>query len=112
MSESLRLQKINELIKRQVSELIREKIDIANDILITVNEVITSPDLKQAKLMISVYPFLHSEKVLKTLQNQIYHLQQILNHNLKMHPVPKIIFILDKSQEKQNKIEKILQKIK
>ena len=112
MSDSLRLQKINELIHRQVSEAICQEVDIANDIFITISQVITSEDLKQAEVFVSVYPFSQAAKTLNQLNKQIYHLQQILNKNLRMHPVPKIIFILDESQEKQEKIEKIMQKIK
>lgn len=112
MPESLRLEKINELIYRQVSQAICQEVDIANNVLITVSQVVTSEDLKQAKVIISVFPFSAAQAVFKQLQKQIYSLQQILNHNLKMHPVPKIIFVLDQSQEKQAKIEKIIKKIK
>jgi len=106
-----RIQKINEFLKQEISNLILKELDLGRDIIVTVTEVKTSRDLKQAKVKISIMPFLKAEKILKILNSQIFNLQKLLNKKLKTRVVPKIRFELDKSEEKTNLIEQLVRKI-
>jgi len=106
-----RIQKINEFLKQEISNLILKELDLGRDIIVTVTEVKTSRDLRQAKAKISIMPFLKAEKILKILNSQIFNLQKLLNKKLKTRIVPKIRFELDKSEEKTNRIEQLLKKI-
>ena len=108
---SQRIQRVNQLIKQQISQLILREIDFGN-ILVTVTNVETSTDLRQAKIKISVMPTKKDELVLKTLERNIFHLQQILNKKLHMRIVPKIRFTIDQAEIKAQRIEEILGKIK
>ena len=112
MASQLRLQKIAELIKREISQAINKKFDIPSDVFITVGEVVVSEDLKQAKTPLSIYPTKVASAIFRKLNRQIYPLQQVLNRHLKIHPVPKIIFILDEALEKQAQIERIFAQTK
>lgn len=109
---SFRIQRVNELLKHEIGELILKELDFSRDTMVTITEVNTSPDLRQAKIKVSVIPFLRAEKVLKVLNSQILNLQKPLNQKLKMKIIPKIKFELDKSEEKTNKVEQLLKKIK
>ncbi len=108
---SQRILRVNQLIKQEISQSLLREIDF-DDVLVTVIEVETSPDLRQAKVKISVLPTGKSEQVLRILEKNIYHLQQILNKKLKMRTVPKIIFKIDQAEIKSQRIEEILGKMK
>lgn len=104
--KSRRLEKINELIHRFISDLIRREYDF--DSLVTVTNVSTSGNGQECAISISVFPFKNSKQVLKEIQKNIYVIQQALNRGLRIRPVPKIRFKIDESEEKGGNI---LQKI-
>ncbi|MFC1629913.1 ribosome-binding factor A [Patescibacteria group bacterium] len=53
---SQRIQRINEVIKEEISKILLKEIDFPREILVTVTRVDTSSDLRQAKVFISCYP--------------------------------------------------------
>ncbi|TRZ83566.1 30S ribosome-binding factor RbfA [bacterium] len=105
---SLRIQKINELLKQEFAKILVEEIEVPIGTLVTVIQVKTSPSLQHAKIYISVLPDKKAEEILKKLNDQIYKLQQIINKRLYMRPVPKLSILLDKSGEKFSEISKLL----
>lgn len=109
---SLRIQRVNELLKQEIGGLILKELDFSRDIMVTITEVYASDDLKQAKVKVSIMPFLKAEKILKVLNSQVFNLQKLLNKKLKMKIVPKIRFELDKSEERKTRIEQLFRKIK
>lgn len=108
---NLRIQKINELLKQEIGNIILKELDLNRDTMVTITEVSTSPDLRQAKAKTSIMPVLMAEKILKILNSQGYILQKLLNRKLNMKMIPKITFILDRSEEKTSRIEQLLKKI-
>lgn len=108
---SLRIQRVNELLKQEIGSLILRELDFNRDTMVTITEVYASDDLKQAKVKVSIMPFLKAEKILKVLNSQVFNLQKLLNKKLKMKIVPKIRFELDKSEERKTRIEQLLKKI-
>jgi len=108
---SRRIQRVNELLKEEISNLILREIDFSKDVMVTITEVETSLDLQQAKIRVSIMPFLKAEKILKVLNSQIFNIQKLLNKKLKMKIVPKIKFQLDESEEKTSRVEQLLRKI-
>ena len=55
---------------------------------------------------------LHKEKALEQINKVIYFLQQILNKKLKIHPVPKMFFVIDQTEERAIEVEKLIEKVK
>lgn len=108
---SLRIQRVNELLRKEMSQLLLKEIDFDQS-MVTITEVDTSPDLRQAKIKISVLPEKSTEAVLKRLEKNIFDLQQQLNKKLNMRPVPKLRFVIDKASIKEQRVEELLQKIK
>lgn len=108
---SQRIERINQLLKQEISQSLLREIDFANT-LVTITKVETSPDLRQAKVKISVMPTEKSELALEILEKNIYHLQQVLNKKLTMRITPKIRFIIDQTELKAQRIEEILEKVK
>ncbi len=105
---SLRIQKINELIKQEFAKILVEEIEVPIGTLVSVIQVKTSPSLQHAKIYISVLPDKKAEEILKKLNDRIYKLQQIINKRLYMRPVPKVRILLDKSGEKFSEISRLL----
>ncbi len=109
---SNRIERVNELIKRELSRIILREVDFSRDVLITITRVETSFDLNQSKVYISVIPQCQISKVLRILKRMIYNFQQKLNKRLKMKLTPKIKFIEEKETSKAARIEELLEKIK
>lgn len=107
--ESLRIKKVNELIRRELAKIILKEVDFPQEVLATLTKVETSKDLARARVFVSVMPSSQTKLALQTLNREIYSLQQGLNKRLKMRPIPRIEFCQDKEIEKQAHIEQILE---
>jgi ribosome-binding factor A len=107
-----RIERINQLIKKDLSQIILREVDFPAHILVTLTRVDTSPNLIESKVFLSVMPEGQTARILNILNYQIYHLQQFLNKRLKMRPIPKIRFYQEKETQKAGRIEEILEKIK
>lgn len=107
-----RTEKLNELLKHEISGLILRELDFSKDTIITVTAVETSPDLKQAEVRVSIMPSLRSSQVLRNLNFKAFNIQKLLNKKIKMRIIPKIIFEIDKSELKTKRIDELLKDIK
>lgn len=107
-----RIQRVNELIKREISKILLREVDFPKDTLVTVTRVETLTGLRESKIWISVLPENQRERVIEILNRQIYNLQQKINKLLKMRPVPKLKFIEEKEIQKAARIEELLGEIK
>lgn len=107
-----RVLKVNEVIKRELSQILLKEADFSKNILATITRVDTSPNLIQSKVYVSVIPETESAGVLRALQKQVYFIQQKLNKLLKMRPTPKIIFLPEKETGKAAKVEEVLEQLK
>lgn len=106
-----RKEKINDLIRDEVGKIIHENLDMDNDAVVTVMRAVVSEDLNHVRIYISVFPSQFAQEVLGQINRQIYFLQQILNKKLKIHPVPKMFFVIDTTEERAAKVEKLIEKI-
>jgi len=109
---SKRIQRVNALLAREVSQLLIREMDFSPDILVTVTRTETSGNLFESKVFISVLPEQKSKEVFEALNKKIYFLQQKINGRLKMRPLPKIIFVPETKTIEAEEIEKALEKLK
>lgn len=109
---SNRLPRVNQLIKKELSQIILKEADFLSGVLVTLTRVETTSNLRESKIYISVMPEEKQETVLNMLNNQAWQFQQLLNKRLKMRPIPKIIFFKEKETVKAGKIERILVELK
>jgi ribosome-binding factor A len=105
-----RLTRVNQLIRIEVSKILREEVD-AEEALITVTKVVSSPTLEHATVFISVFPIEKVGEILGKINHKIYTIQQQLNKKLFMRIVPKLRFEIDLTEERAEKIEKLIEKI-
>jgi len=109
---SKRIQQVNQLIKKELSQIIQREVDISPNVLVTLTRVETSPDLEQTNIYISVLPEEKVKIIFRVLNQNIYQLQQKLNSRLKMRPIPRICFVEEKETAGAGKIEEILARLK
>lgn len=105
---SHRLEKVNSLLEQEIGAIILREIEFPSGILVTILGVKSTDDYKEAKVIISIFPFDKGELALEILNKNIYHIQQILNKKLRMRPVPKIFFRADATEENAGKVEILL----
>lgn len=105
---SLRLEKVNELIRQKVGEIIIRDLKLKIGVLVTVVKVSTSPDLRRSRVSISVFPVSEKHYVLDTLEKEMYFVQKSLNQQLHMRPLPRLSFVIDETEEEAQKVEDIL----
>jgi len=94
MAKERRASRIHEFIKRTVGEIIEEEIE-RQDVLISVTEVKTSPDLQWADVSVSIFPYEKHEEIMEILKKRLPFFQALLNTRLKIRHTPKIRFVLD-----------------
>jgi len=95
---SLRQKKVNELIRRELSEIIIREFEAPENSLVTIADVDTSPDLLLAKVSVSIFPIDQANKVFGSLRKMAGFFQKLLNRRLKMKMIPRINFYLIKNE--------------
>lgn len=86
-----------------------------NKFFISVNDVDISPDLRNLKIFVDIQNIDESRKkdIIKLLnKDNIFIIKDLLAKNINLRYVPEPIFILDNSNEKLFKMEKIIEKEK
>jgi len=109
---SKRIQRVNQLIKKELSQILLREVEFPAGVLMTVTRVESALNLNQAKVYISCLPEEKTSMVFQILNRRIYELQQELNHRLRMRPIPRIKFVEEKETAEAGKIEEILEKLK
>ncbi len=94
---SNRIGRINEEIQRELSTLIRSVKDPRVTGMISVTAVDTTPDLKFAKIYISVLDKSDCTQVLKGLKSASGWLRRELGHSLNLRYTPELTFVQDDS---------------
>ena len=109
---SQRIQRINQLIKKELSQILLNEFDFPKDTLVTLTRVETSADLSGVKVYISVMPEKEIKKVIKFLIQNLRGVQEEINKRLKMRIIPKIRFVEERKTREAAKIEELLERIK
>lgn len=109
---SKRIERVNELIKRELGKILFEMLDVESSMLVTVTRVETTPNLLTAKVWVSVFPEKEERHVFAVLEQDIWKIQQALNKRLRMKPIPKIIFVKEGAVREAGRIEETIEKLK
>src|SRR4030042_600991 len=96
-----RIERVNNLIRREISELIQRQVkDPRLDAFVSVTEVVTSPDLKYAKVFVSCISGKQEEqKTLSALNAAAGFLRTELARKLRLRRMPELNFHWDDSIE-------------
>ncbi|OQA36158.1 MAG: ribosome-binding factor A [Parcubacteria group bacterium ADurb.Bin326] len=110
MSE--RMVKVNELILQQLGGVINEEVEFPAGALATIVSVSTSPDLHYAQVKLSVFPEDQADYVVHKMNLLAKRLQAALAEKIVLRNLPKLKFVLDKSEDQAEDIERVLDRIK
>jgi len=106
-----RLERVNELLKRELSEVIARDIPFGNAIL-TVQGVDVTPDLKHAHVFVSVLGDEAAQRqAMKKLHDNRSELQRTVSKRVILKYTPHLHFKLDESVERGTRIMQILDEI-
>ncbi|MFH1577984.1 MAG: 30S ribosome-binding factor RbfA [Candidatus Omnitrophota bacterium] len=109
----LRHEKINAVLKREVSEIIHNELQDSGLGFVTVIRVDLTPNLRFARIYFSVFG---TEKELKDTQKALGRatpfVRCLIGQRMKLRCVPEISFKLDQSAEHSIRIDNELDKIK
>ena len=97
---SNRIGRINEEIQRELASLIPNVKDPRVSGMISVTAVDTTPDLRFAKIYISVLDKKDCTQVLKGLKSAAGYLRRELGHALQLRYTPELTFVQDDSIDK------------
>ena len=103
-----RIGRINEEVQRELAALIPNVKDPRVTGMISVTAVDVTPDLKFAKVYISVLDKENGEQVLKGLKSAAGYLRRELGRALSLRHTPELTFFLDDSMAKGAKILEML----
>lgn len=94
---SNRIGRINEDIQRELSALIRNVKDPRVTGMISITAVDTTPDLRHAKIYVSMLDRGDAAQVVKGLKSASGYLRRELGHTLKLRYTPELTFVEDDS---------------
>lgn len=102
-----RIDQVNELLKHELASLINEQVGLDGG-LITVSYVDTSPDLRHAKIGISVLPEKFFGTALHELQKHTSAFSKELLKRTRLRQIPHLHWEADATEAKAAEIEKLL----
>ena len=110
---SNRIERINSLLQRSISEIINNEInDPRIQGIISVSRVVTSQDLKHARIFLSIYNTVGKEITFDAIKSASGYIKKILAHKIDFRTVPDLIFELDDTAQYSQKINEILNSLK
>ena len=112
MSNQLRVEKLQELIKQEVGKILLMDIKDSRIGFVTVTGVEMTSDLREAKIFVSIMG--NEEQIKSTwegLQSALGFIRREIGKRIKIRFTPEISFALDKSLDYSEHIQKLLLKI-
>ena len=109
---SLRQQRVRELLKRTVGEILRRELDSESCGIITVNDVGMANDLHSAMIFVSVLGSDDQKRTAaKRLKSERSRIQYMLGREVVLKYTPRIKFELDDAIEAGNRVMSILEEM-
>ena len=100
---SLRITKINSLIRKHLAEIMERELSLKSGVFIMIAKVDTSIDLRYTRMFISVFPEKETRYVSETLKKELSLIQKSLYARLSMKPLPKLSFEIDKTEQEADR---------
>ena len=109
---SLRLQRVRELLKREIGEAIRREFHVSEAGLITVNDVDLAGDLKTATVFISILCNPDQQKRgFQLLNEHRIRIQGFVGRAVVMKYTPRLKFVFDDSIVRGNRVLQIMEEL-
>ena len=110
---STRQEKVKELLKIEISEIIRREMNDPRLGFVTVTDAEVSPDLRHAKVFISILgEQAQKDQGMKALKSAASFIRTSFAKRANMKVTPEIVFLEDKVIERGSRIFELLEKMK
>lgn len=109
-----RTDRLNAELKREISEIISKKLkNPAVTAMVSVTDVVVSPDISYAKVFVSVFSTDENKKneSFAALRADAKKIRYELGKSMRIRTVPELDLVLDRSLEYGDKMDKLLYKI-
>ena len=108
---SHRIERVSELVKRTVSEIVLE-LNLTDCGFVTITAAEISPDLKDGRIFLSVIGSAEQkQRALEVLERQHGHIQHELAHRIVLKYTPRLKFVLDETEDRASHIEHLLDEL-
>ena len=112
MKETNRMSRINEEIKREVSNIINYKINNTNiTSMISVTKVRVTPDLRYARIYVSMINSKNKKNTLAGLKQASGYIRSVLAKRINLRNTPELVFEFDETLEYGARIDSIINEI-
>ncbi|HVO72709.1 MAG TPA: 30S ribosome-binding factor RbfA [Ignavibacteriaceae bacterium] len=108
---SYRIDKMENLIREEISLILLQKMQDHSFGLLTVTHVKVSPDIKIAKIYISVFEKEKRDQVLEKIKASTGFIRSELASRIRIKFVPELKFFIDDTLDYVEKIEGLIRKI-
>ena len=109
---SHRLLRVQELLKREIGEVIRRELPVQQAGLVTVNEVDVAGDLKTATVYLGLLGTTEQKKTaLDLLQKNRARIQSLVAKTVVLKYTPKLRFAVDESVDRGNRVLQIIEEL-
>lgn len=106
---SHRLQRVRELLKREIGEAIRREFPVERTGLITVNDVEVSGDLRHASVFIGILGSAEQQRMgLALLRKYRVRIQDLIAKAVVLKYTPRLRFVVDDSVARGNRVLEII----
>lgn len=110
--QSLRHQRVRELLKREIGKVIRREIPVGEAGLISVNDVGVAGDLKSAIVFVGIIGTADQQrKGFEILKRERLRIQGLVGRAVVLKHTPRLRFALDDSIERGNRVLRIIDEI-
>lgn len=104
---------MRELLVRELGSILRRELDAPPSTLVTITEIVISPDLAHARVRVSIFPDDQRQDVLRELAKRAAEFRAMLGERLpNLHPLPRLEFELDERVAEAARVEKLTEKLK
>ena len=110
--EGTRLQKIERLLQKELSDIFQKQTQAMHGVLVSVSVVRVSPDLSVAKAYLSIFPSVKGEELLKAIRANTKAIRYELGQRvrLQLRKIPELSFFIDDSLDYIEHIDSLLNK--
>ncbi|MBI3115275.1 MAG: 30S ribosome-binding factor RbfA [Candidatus Kerfeldbacteria bacterium] len=106
------MDQINALLRQQFAELLEREVELPTGVLVTCKKVVTSRDLSDAKVWISVLPSERTDEALALLKTALPELQHLIAGRIRLQHMPRLTLVEDQSEERAGHINEVLDQLK
>lgn len=110
--ESTRIQKIQRLIQKDLSEIFREDTSKMRGVIVSVSNVRVSPDLSIARVHLSVFPSERAQEIVDGVNKNVKTIRYALAQRVRnqLRKTPELVFYVDDSLDYIEHIDELLKK--